>query len=296
MDRRQSHALLDDTLAVLRDALAGGATHMAALDLARAHWNAWAEPLVDERRQLRAARLWKLSREGTPGNDLTGSVLDKTALVFSSLEEPWQPECELYFTNYVFPGDANFDGADFSNVAFFNRSRFYGVARFDGVRFGASFCPISFTKFDGATSFRHARFVEQLDFASSQFAAMADFEGVEVTGRSAELTGATFKGPASFAGGLFACQFFAVQTVFMKAVDFSGATFKAGANFLSCEFREPPNFDGARFLDQALFSCARDDIRGEFEGDAIFEVNANSCSVSDICHQSTEGSEQNPET
>ncbi|WP_442816778.1 pentapeptide repeat-containing protein [Streptomyces sp. NBC_01304] len=120
-------------------------------------------------------------------------------------------------------GHAQFDGAQFSGVAWFYRAHFSGNAVFDGAHFS------------GDAMFDRAQFSSLARFDRAQFPSVARFYGAQ------------FSADALFDGAQFSsdAQFHEVQ--FSRVARFYGAQFSGDAVFDGAQFSSDARFDGAQF-------------------------------------------------
>ena len=220
-----------------------------AHEAAKAHWNAWAGPLLAERKAMEADGRWAAEKDWRgslePENAETRAWMEKAAADFSrclflvrggegtqetagehSKEdgsgEPPVKSIQLEgngadFSGFVFPGTATFESATFSGYATFESATFSGDARFAS------------TTFAGNATFASATF-ESATFESATFSGRARFESATFTG-PASFDSATFSGDASFK-----------STTFSGNARFESATFTGNARFESARFRSEANF------------------------------------------------------
>ncbi len=255
-----------------------------AHEAAKAHWNAWVELLLAERKAMENAGTWKSSRAytGAPEegeNPQTQAWLEKAAADFSrclflvrgvegtvegtketagedSKEDgsakPPVKSIQLEgdradFSGFVFPGPAYFQSTTFSSPAYFQSATFSSNAWFRSATFSST------------AYFRSATFSGRADFESATFSGRADFESATFS-RYADFRSATFSGNADFHGQKFTNDVF-----------FNGATFEGRADFALATFERVAQFNGARFLSEADFNAVWG--RRTFSlADARFEV------------------------
>ena len=205
---------------------ADGIAHEAA----KAHWNAWAEGLLNERKVMEADGRWaaeKMPREsfelktpeaqawmrkaaanfsrclfllrGVEGTQKTAGVEknddaeDGPPVIMIELAGK-----VLSFDGFVFPGYANFGSAQFTGDAAFSDAQFTGSAHFHSAKFagGAYFKSAQFT---GNAHFESAQFTRDAHFRSAQFAGDAYFGSATFKSRTVFMD-ASFKSMAEFAG------------------------------------------------------------------------------------------------
>jgi hypothetical protein len=258
-------------------ALAGGKDEddadTAAHEAAEAHWNAWAEARLAERRAMEADGRWAAEEDWKgdlePQNDDTRAWMENAKADFSRClflvrgaegtketvgedkEEAATPELAvksvsldgnlIRFDGFIFPGDASFQSATFTGTARFQSATFTGYAGFERATFtsAAHFASATFT---GHASFERATFTSAASFASATFTGHASFES------------ATFSGHAWFE-----------RATFTGGARFESATFSGGAWFASATFTGDARFESAAFSGDAWFE------RATFAGGARFE-------------------------
>ncbi|WP_438453265.1 pentapeptide repeat-containing protein [Streptomyces asiaticus] len=125
-------------------------------------------------------------------------------------------------------GEAQFDGAQFSDNAKFNGAQFNGRARFD-----------------------EAHFSRTAEFSEAYFSDIAGFNRTRF-GFHAWFGKAQFSGNAWFIGALF------------RYAGFSGAQFSSGVGFNRAQFGGDAGFKGAQFNERADFSAAQFSRKAEF--------------------------------
>ena len=253
-----------------------------AHEAAKAHWNAWAGPLLAERKAMEADGRWAAEKDWRgslePENAETRAWMEKAAADFSrclflvrggegtqetagehSKEdgsgEPPVKSIQLEgngadFSGFVFPGTATFESATFSGYATFESATFSGDARFASTTFAGNATFASAT-FESAT-FESATFSGRARFESATFTGPASFESATFTGnanfKSATFNGnarfesATFTGPASFDSATFSGDASFKSTTFSGNARFESATFTGNARFESARFRSEANF------------------------------------------------------
>ncbi|MFI2635066.1 pentapeptide repeat-containing protein [Streptomyces collinus] len=173
------------------------------------------------------------------------------------------------FDHVTFTGDCRFDGATFTNTAWFQKVRFTGDARFDGAIFtdtawfhGATFTNVA--RFDRTTFtdkawFHGARFVGDAWFGRATFTGGAEFECVTFT-VSANFHAATFTGPAGFRSSAFAGDAWFKGVTFADEVQLCEVVVHGGAGFSRARFETAPQLGplrcgGTVSLDGAVFGA-----------------------------------------
>ncbi len=190
----------------------------AAHEAAKAHWNAWAEPLLAERKAMEADGRWAAEKDWMgdlePKNAKTHGWMDKaeadlpplsisctggagnqkrqrekskkrTATANRPSNQSSLRETRADFSGFIFPGNARFESATFSDYAWFESATFSGSAWFDSA------------SFSGGVSFASATFSGYAWFASATFSGSARLEGATFSGY-ALFAGTTFSGTTSF--------------------------------------------------------------------------------------------------
>ena len=138
-----------------------------------------------------------------------------------------------WFNNFVFGGDAVFDGARFGGpINVFMSATFAGNVSFREIEFHGQFVG-SGMEFVGSTNFNDATFLRDADFSGCKFVALSEFDG------------ASFMQAARFNRSSFA------------AVGFRGTVFNAEASFEQCDFASDALFPGTVFEDRVEFNGAQ---------------------------------------
>ncbi len=274
-------------------ALAGGksedAAEAEAHEAAKAHWNAWAQKMLAERKALEAAGRWAAEKNSyeklEPKNEESCAWMKAAEANFSrSLflvrgaegteeekeedeeEEEESDESKLPFksiqlegddtdfSGFIFPGYASFERATFSGFALFDNATFFGDAGFARATFDdrAYFEGATFT---GTASFASAAFTGPAWFASATFAGNASFESATFTG-DAWFDTAAFSGDARFKSATFSGSARFESAIFTGSASFDSATFTGDASFVSATFSDIASFVSATFSGGASFSSA----------------------------------------
>jgi hypothetical protein len=267
-----------------------------AHEAAKAHWNAWANSLLAERKTMEADGSWAVERDFywlEPKNEQTKAWISKASANFSGClflergaegsrrgggggggeEKIEHPKCELPsksiqleewfsdFQDFVFPGNIDFQGAKFVSQANFRNTTFSAYANFQSATFS------------GDADFQSATFCGNADFPKATFSGTANFESAAFSGygdfKSAafsDLTvfeSATFSSYANFPSAVFSGIANFSMTAFNYA-NFQGAAFSGRADFGRTTFG-PAYFSSAAFSGDTNFGSAT------FSGDASFQ-------------------------
>ena len=208
-------------------ALAQGKSEDEARDIAheaaKAHWNAWAEGLLAERKAMEADGRWVAEKDWRgslePKNAETSTWMEKAAASFSRClflvpggegtketageeekentdGEPPVKSIQLEgsaadFSGFVFPAFASFGSATFTGDASFASATFTGDASFESATFKKDvFCQEA--RFSSPASFALCNFWRHATFAASRFEADASFEAIRGE-RGFNMAGAVFE-------------------------------------------------------------------------------------------------------
>ncbi len=226
-------------------------------------WNAWANDLLARREDSEA---WKDAAEA-----------DFRSYAFQ----------EAHFSEFIFPGNALFDGATFKGPAVFGgvtfkgtakfeKARFTGIAIFSGATFesAAEFFEATFeaialvgalrTETEETVSVKNfvpdgaARFIGDAHFWKVTFKGLAEFEKV-IFKRTARFASSIFESEAMFEKATFEKDAKFGASIFEGGVSFNDTSFRAEAEFhavrgnsiftiAKVEFHEVPNFEQATFV------------------------------------------------
>ena len=261
---------------------------------AQAHWNAWAEALLAERKAMQVHGRW--AAEKNPWGDLepknaeTRIWMKKAAADFSgarfeqapSLRAPAQgpgytprsdPEAASETLDAEAPRDdapvkseppaqpikiegdhANFWGLMFPGTADFGSAAFSGNADFGSAAF-FGYANFQSVAFSGNADFQSATFSGYASFDSAAFSGDADFESAAFSG-DADFDSATFSGPADFRSAGFSGYAEFQDATFSGTADFQSAAFSGYANFQSAIFSGDADFRSATFSGPADFASA----------------------------------------
>ena len=278
----------------------------AAHDAAKAHWNAWAEPLLDERKAMEADGRWVAEKDWTGDlerkNAETRDWMKKAEVIFSRClflvpgmdgtketageekkNRDTEPPANLIplegdradFSGFVFPDGASFASATFSGDASFFSATFSGGARFDSTTFSGN-ASFGSATFSGEVSFYGATFSGDALFFNATFSSIASFYSATFSG-NARFDSATFSGKAWFASATFSCVARFDSATFSGDAWFDSATFKGDASFDSATFERDAIFRGGRFGSAASFALCNFRQHATFEAsrfaaDASFEA------------------------
>ena len=278
-------------------ALAGGKSEIDAKTeahaAAKAHWNAWAESLLAERKAMEADGRWaadKLLAERKalmeaglwpekqdflgdlePKNAETRAWMEKAAADFSCLRfeapgddasvtnEPAVKSIQLEednadFGDFLFPGYASFEGATFKAHPHFASATFTGDASFERAIFIGE-VQFGNTAFKGCAYFGRATFTSNALFVSATFTDDTRFARTCFTGH-ASFACATFAGDASFYGATFAADACFDSATFTGGIRFNSATFTCFAAFRCTTFIGIASFESTTFTgDASLYSA-----------------------------------------
>ena len=156
-----------------------------AHEAAKAHWNAWAQAMIEEKKALESASLFLISREiqeyiwESGGNKETECWLNRSYARFSYYRfENRQPDKDNYniyakknclrFEGYIFPGYTDFSYSVFNDYTIFSEAIFHdNVSFFRAVFYqGAMF---SRSSFNGLASFGRCQFKNAARFEGAIF-------------------------------------------------------------------------------------------------------------------------------
>jgi hypothetical protein len=236
-----------------------------AHEAAKAHWNAWAEPLLAERKAMEQSGAWAAEKKPWGSieakNEETRAWMERADAHFSRClylvrgaewtkeaagEDKDKPEASdppvksiaiddvrIDMRGFAFPGAARFDSATFSGDARFDSATFSGDARFDIALFsgGAGFGSATFS---GDARFDIALFSGGAGFGSATFSSYAGFDS------------ATFSGDAWFESATFSGDAWFESATFSGDAWFDNATFKSSASYRACRFHQEVTFTGIR--------------------------------------------------
>ncbi len=294
MTRDETVALFLECEAKRRDAraaaLAGGKSKEEARDIAheaaKAHWNAWAGPLLAERKAMEADGRWAAKiEEGIlePENEETRTWMEAAKASFSygrflvreaegdkeaagkekENERGELPVQSIHleedgadFSGFIFPDYVRFDSATFSGHAQFGSATFSGDAQFGNAIFSRD-AGFDSATFSGITWFNGATFSGDTRFDSATFSGDTWFDS------------ATFSGYTRFDEAIFSDHAGFDAATFSGDAGFNCATFNGYARFKSATFSGDARFDGTTFSDHTLFSNATFSGRTWFDS-AIF--------------------------
>ena len=259
--KERSIALFEQCEAARKAALDAGKSVGEAHAAAKAIWNAWADPLIAEKKALEEAGKWDALRNFDlkrqvfrhfGNNDETRKWLEAAEVNLSSLrfilsKDSGEPErgesgpadddavksilCEgqrIDFSGYHFPGDTFFTKAQFSGGdAFFRQAQFSGGgAFFSGAQFSGGYADFSGAQFSGGgADFERALFEGLANFKNTRFDKGASFKAIDVK-RAFDLANGQFTGEVP--------------------------------NFIQAHFAEPPRLDNVEVPKVPFWRGARD--------------------------------------
>ncbi|MBI4724984.1 MAG: pentapeptide repeat-containing protein [Rhodomicrobium sp.] len=240
--------------AALAESKSGDDAENIAHEAAKAHWNAWAEGLLAERRALEEAGAWKASRHFIPWypeqgeNKQTRAWLEEAAEGEAN-EESGSPKERVKlirikdglvrFGGFIFPGEARFRSAAFSSPARFDRAAFSGLALFSNAAF-SGYTRFNSAAFSGPALFGGQTFTNDVFFNGAAFQAEADF-ALATFERVAQFNGACFLGPADF------------NAVWGKRTfSLSAASFEGVPDFIQAHFEEAPRLDNVQVVGRMI--------------------------------------------
>jgi hypothetical protein len=215
-----------------------------AHEAAKAHWNAWAQEMLDEKKALESANLFLMSSETQEdlfeygGNKETEYWLSRSAARFSrynfkndkSDNDNSIFENYLRFSGYIFPGYTDFSNCKFNDYTIFSGSIFcnnvsFGWAVFyKGVRFSKCI-------FNGVTVFEICEFKNAARFEETNFKDVVSFSLAEFE------QFATFKNAHFFSDSHF------YSSNFKAAFNLEYAIFDIVPDFIQTHFEEAPRLD-----------------------------------------------------
>jgi|GEM_PF-6934008 len=247
-------------------------------------WNKWANEMLARKVELEKVGKWKVQQcpdsslryrtmSANPSNPELQAWLDEAYVDFSKLifqteqrtdlqkgEEEKKASfnsisvdgTEINFSDFLFPGDTEFEAAEFSGGhTYFDR------AKFEGGR--TSYTKTKFT--GGGGSFRDVAFSGgDVSFIGTEFSGgYAIFEAVEFSGGDAVFFETEFTGGkvnfinTKFSGGIanFA------KAKFGDEVDFRCANFESEVHFREVQFGSKASFTKANFGDEVDFRFAK---------------------------------------
>lgn len=143
----------------------------------------------------------------------------------------------------LYSGGVAFSGATFPEGANFTDASFSGLAMFDGANFAGSTSFVS-TSFSTAR-FNHASFLGFCNFQGASFSGSVGFADASFS--SAVFDGTAFEATAYFGRALFSGHAGFSRTTFLGPARFEGAAFSGNASFDSASFSGTIDFGGAVF-------------------------------------------------
>ena len=282
-----------------------------AHEAARAHWNAWAEPLLAECKAMEADGRWAAEKDTigrlVPKNELTRAWMEKAAVLFfrcvfllrgdgtkdaaGEEEKPdtgAEPPVKLIqlegdstdFSGFVFPGSASFKSTHFRSEATFDSTKFERRAEFTGITFKRD---VRFfdAAFQGGVWFHSATFEETAYFYRTIFQSEVVFTNAKFQSMAhfqithfvgnAVFAHTAFRGPAWFFSSTFQGDASFENATFEEEACFNFTQFNAPASFALCDFLRHATFEASRFDAGASFGAIRGE-RGFNMADAVFKV------------------------
>ena len=284
------------------EALARGKPRLVAdniaHDAAKAHWNAWAEDLLAERKAMEADGRWSatINSKGrlVPNNTKTQVWMQRSAVDFSRCiflmhgegwdrtvpkdiekekrdEDSQLPDKIVQlagdmadFSSFGFPGTALFHSVIFTGKAGFSSAIFSGDALFDNAIFSRDTW-FGRATFSSLVKFENAVFSGDTSFDITIFTTNAVFDNATFTSiswfRSAKFAGiASFKS-TTFKNANFASATFAGIGIF-RYVTFTG----------NAEFNNGLTFERAAYFDHTRFDSTVSFAHCDFRQHATFEA------------------------
>ena len=271
----------------MKDGKSDEEARKVAHEVAKAHWNAWAEEKLAERKALEARGAWaaELSRSQEPKNAETRAWMEEAEASFSQClftlqggegtkeapgEHKEQPEAgelpvksividdwTIDFRGFVFPGTAQFNSVTFRTQALFSSATFRETARFDDATFEGDvlFDSVIFRTdalFDSAT-FRNTVRFDNATFQGDAWFGDAFLRSAATFKSATQFDRTTFKSTARFESAIFEDDAQFVSATFEGDARFACSTFQGNASFASATFSFDARFDGATLKGNALF-------------------------------------------
>lgn len=210
-------------------------------------WNAWAEPLLAERRALEAAGAWQLETGPSEimigANGPTRDWLHRSRVNAQNYRLP----TPLRLAGMIIPGEFDLRGASGDNLDC-SETIFHGpVLGHKAQLANASF---KAARFLDRVMFEDAVFGADVDFSTAAFKATAWFQGA--TFQRASFYHSEAEDSVHFNGAVFGDYVNIEWSTFHGLAAFSGATFRGGVTFLTTQM-DHAAFDGATFSDGADF-------------------------------------------
>jgi hypothetical protein len=253
MDRDETIALFLECEAERAEARAAGKSEDDAHEAAKAHWNAWAEDLLQKREALTACRDWK-SRRKFPWEREEGENEETQA---------WLEAAAVDFSGCVIKLDARARGKETSED--FKEKYESAVTAARVIEISGPVIDLSGYKFPSYANFQTAIFDGETSLRGAIFGDVVWFWSVLITGK-AHFTETTFKGYASFWSIAFSGTAEFEKTCFLGTAFFWSAAFSGKAAFVKTRFRAEADFALATFKQYAIFQEA------SFAKNATFEA------------------------
>jgi uncharacterized protein YjbI with pentapeptide repeats len=155
------------------------------------------------------------------------------------------------FSRFVFPGDVDFKGTEFTNWVSLFHAKFTQRADFSDAKFlkGVNFRG---AKFSEEARFFNVTFIRDTNFSEAEFSRRADFGVAKFRGRTS-FARAAFSGYAFFDDAEFMMQAIFAKAKFETAAAFLAVTFAEGGDFSFATFSKGTQFFRARFMGRTLF-------------------------------------------
>ncbi len=247
-------------------------------------WNVWAKAVLASQKCKEPWHMWPL-------DDVDGPSLSER----QEESKAWRNEAKADFSGhhfaiadfsgFVFPGEALFMSAHFSDAPEFYHADFRGPAIFSHTLFDCV------TVFSGATfhhslAFNNTNFIDDvffigdplvcgkgaLFFNNATFKKEATFSGFIFPPARAMFRKATFESQANFSEATFDGPAFFDNVTFKSRTMFYNATFKSFVQFTEAIFEGSTHFDRASFLGGAYFSAIQSKSEFTTAGSAFLSV------------------------
>lgn len=277
-----------------------------AHEAAKAHWNAWAESMLDKRKTLELSGQWyaegcawieeaktdfsncsiPLARnplQDAPRVDTSAGSLPIRSVASGTLDmRGFVFPAEASFVNSAFQREAKFNQANFKGCALFDSATFHQFTSFESVNFQAeayfrkatvngSGILFDLAAFQREASFENAIFENEVSFANTTFQDRTSFS--RTVWNSFVTFGAIFRGTAWFYNAVFDSAVWFGNATFHKEALFGSVIFNGEGRFDRTIFQSDVSFDGAVFRTNARFEHAIFEWGADFES-TIFEGNA----------------------
>ena len=298
--RERAFALFTACEEARSEALEKGASYEDAHDAALAAWNAWVEPLLEERKQLEAEGIWEIEQNTDKINSFSHRTrLDASSFIFldpnhttSKLDnEPETHELDegklsgskfskillcqtVSFNRFCFPGYISFKNTQFLGDAAFDIVQFSDHVSFENTIF-QGFVVFDSTQFNDSTYFNNAHFEGVATFNDVHFKGNASFDNVNFKD-DAFFVMLHFKDSAYFIDTHFKKDAYFNETHFKSDVFFNNTTFKGNADFSSAQFKGDAGFNLSIFMGTTSFYSSKFHAGADFTaitGESAFSLN-----------------------